>query len=35
MREGRMAGLFEREGLTAETLVAAATGNIQARSDRP
>ena len=38
MREGRMAGLFPREGLTAETLVAAATGNTAAgtaRSDRP
>ena len=28
MREGRMAGLYEREGLTAETLVQAATGNM-------
>ncbi len=28
MREGRMAGVFERAGLTAETLVAAATGNV-------
>jgi rhamnose transport system ATP-binding protein len=27
MREGRMAGVFNRAGLTAETLVAAATGN--------
>ncbi len=27
MREGRMAGTFAREGLTPETLVAAATGN--------
>lgn len=27
MREGRMAGTFERQGLTAETLVRAATGN--------
>ena len=30
MREGRMAGLFDREGLTAETLVQAATGNVGA-----
>jgi rhamnose transport system ATP-binding protein len=28
MREGRMAGVFDRTGLTAETLVAAATGNV-------
>ncbi len=28
MKEGRMAGLYEREGLTAETLVQAATGNL-------
>ena len=28
MREGRMAGLFERAGLTPETLVGAATGNL-------
>ena len=27
MREGLQAGIFEREGLTAETLVRAATGN--------
>ncbi len=27
MREGLMAGLYDREGLTAETLVRAATGN--------
>jgi rhamnose transport system ATP-binding protein len=32
MREGRMAGTFEREGLTAETLVAAATGNVAAEA---
>ncbi|MDX7953033.1 sugar ABC transporter ATP-binding protein [Lichenihabitans sp. Uapishka_5] len=31
MREGRMAGLYEREGLTAETLVQAATGNTGVR----
>ena len=30
MREGRMAGLYERDGLTAETLVQAATGNVGA-----
>jgi rhamnose transport system ATP-binding protein len=30
MREGRIAGTFEREGLTAETLVACATGNLAA-----
>jgi rhamnose transport system ATP-binding protein len=28
MREGRMAGVFDRAGLTAETLLAAATGNV-------
>jgi rhamnose transport system ATP-binding protein len=28
MREGRIAGAFDRAGLTAETLVAAATGNV-------
>ena len=28
MREGRIAGAFDRSGLTAETLVAAATGNV-------
>jgi len=27
MREGRMAGIWERDGLDAETLVRAATGN--------
>ena len=27
MREGLMAGIYDREGLTAETLVRAATGN--------
>ena len=32
MREGRMAGVFERAGLTAETLVAAATGNRTAEA---
>ncbi len=32
MREGRMAGLFDRAGLTAETLVAAATGNVAAEA---
>jgi rhamnose transport system ATP-binding protein len=30
MREGRIAGTFDRNGLTAETLVAAATGNTNA-----
>ena len=30
MREGRMAGAFEREGLTPEALVRAATGNREA-----
>ena len=30
MKEGRMAGLYDRAGLTAETLVQAATGNIGA-----
>ena len=30
MKEGRMAGFFDREGLTAETLVQAATGNMGA-----
>ena len=30
MREGRMAGLFERQGLTPEALVRAATGNKEA-----
>ncbi|MBS1165174.1 MAG: D-xylose transporter ATP-binding protein, partial [Proteobacteria bacterium] len=30
MREGRMAGVFEREGLTPEALVRAATGNKEA-----
>ena len=30
MREGRMAGTFDRHGLTPETLVAAATGNLGA-----
>ena len=30
MREGRMAGTFDRRGLTPETLVAAATGNLGA-----
>ncbi len=34
MREGRIAGLFEREGLTPETLVAAATGNVAAANAR-
>ncbi len=28
MREGRIVGVFDRAGLTAETLVAAATGNL-------
>ena len=28
MREGRMVGTWEREGLDAETLVRAATGNM-------
>ena len=28
MKEGRMAGLYDREGLTPETLVQAATGNV-------
>ncbi len=32
MREGRMAGLFARRGLTPEALVAAATGNTGALS---
>ena len=27
LREGRIAGTFDRAGLTAETLVATATGN--------
>jgi rhamnose transport system ATP-binding protein len=27
LREGRIVGAFDRAGLTAETLVAAATGN--------
>ncbi len=30
MREGRMAGLFARDGLSAEALVRAATGNAEA-----
>jgi rhamnose transport system ATP-binding protein len=30
MREGRIAGVFDRIGLTAETLVRAATGNLAA-----
>ncbi|CAI9408090.1 Ribose import ATP-binding protein RbsA [Pleomorphomonas sp. T1.2MG-36] len=30
MREGRMAGVFEREGLTPEALVRSATGNKEA-----
>jgi rhamnose transport system ATP-binding protein len=30
MREGRMAGTFDRKNVTAETLVAAATGNAAA-----
>jgi rhamnose transport system ATP-binding protein len=32
MREGRIAATFERNGLTAETLVAAATGNVAAEA---
>ncbi len=32
MREGRIAGVFDRAGLTAETLVAAATGNVTAEA---
>jgi rhamnose transport system ATP-binding protein len=32
MREGRIAGRFERAGLTAEALVAAATGNLPAEA---
>ncbi|MEX0853996.1 MAG: sugar ABC transporter ATP-binding protein [Bauldia sp.] len=32
MREGRIAGVFERAGLTAESLVAAATGNVAAEA---
>jgi rhamnose transport system ATP-binding protein len=32
MREGRMAGAFDRAGLTAEKLVAAATGNVAAEA---
>ena len=32
MREGRIAGRFDRAGLTAETLVRAATGNIAAEA---
>jgi rhamnose transport system ATP-binding protein len=28
MRQGRIVGRFDRPGLTAETLVAAATGNV-------
>jgi rhamnose transport system ATP-binding protein len=28
MRQGRIVGRFDRAGLTAETLVATATGNI-------
>jgi rhamnose transport system ATP-binding protein len=32
MREGRMAGIFDRAGLTAERLVAAATGNVGAEA---
>ncbi|WP_237152863.1 sugar ABC transporter ATP-binding protein [Oryzibacter oryziterrae] len=31
MREGRMAGLFDRQGLTPEILVRAATGNSEGR----
>ena len=31
MREGRQVGLFDREGLDAETLVRAATGNAERR----
>ncbi len=30
MRQGRIASRFDRQGLTAETLVAAATGNLEA-----
>ena len=32
MREGRIVGRFDRAGLTAETLVAAATGNVAAEA---
>jgi rhamnose transport system ATP-binding protein len=32
MREGRIAGVFDRAGLTAEALVAAATGNVAAEA---
>jgi rhamnose transport system ATP-binding protein len=32
MREGRIAGIFERAGLTAERLVATATGNLGAEA---
>jgi hypothetical protein len=32
MREGRIAARFDREGLTAETLVGAATGNRPAEA---
>jgi rhamnose transport system ATP-binding protein len=32
MRQGRIAGRFDRTGLTAETLVAAATGNVAAEA---
>jgi rhamnose transport system ATP-binding protein len=28
MREGRMAGMWQRDGLDAEVLVRAATGNM-------
>jgi rhamnose transport system ATP-binding protein len=32
MREGRIVDIFDRAGLTAETLVAAATGNLPAEA---
>jgi rhamnose transport system ATP-binding protein len=32
MRQGRVAGTFDRLGLTAETLVRAATGNLGAQA---
>ena len=32
MREGRIAGRFDREGLSAEALVRAATGNVAAEA---
>ena len=33
MREGRQVGLFDRDGLNAETLVRAATGNAAGRRE--